>query len=195
MLVRPQSANARRSLAISRLTSLEEKSRSGSTRNCRVLPSEQPRPALPGPGAPGRSTAALTARRPAHHGPAPSRAVLVEDLLGGQQDPKALQPLVDAHIYLRLINGFQKYDLIMCTSHIVDLCALYDHVLQGGSGRTVRCTRDDLRTMVRRVVVPSLLTTSSVPNKAHRRFRRFQVFIPTHPISYPLTFILYVCYH
>ena len=98
-------------------------------------------------------------------------------------------------ISISVLKWVSKYDLIMCTSHIIDLCALYDHVLHSGSGRTVRYTRDDLRTMVRRVVVPSLLTTSSVPNKAHRRFRRFQVFIPTHPISYPLTFILYVCYH
>src|SRR3712207_3017227 len=102
MLVRLQSANARRSLAISRLTSSEERSRSSSTRTCRVLPSERPGPASLGPGSPGRSTAALTARRPAHHRPAPERAVLVEDLLSGQQDPKALYPLLDAHIYLRL---------------------------------------------------------------------------------------------
>jgi hypothetical protein len=33
--------------------------------------------------------------------------MLVENLLGGQQDPKALQPLLDAHIYLRLKNGFK----------------------------------------------------------------------------------------
>ncbi len=45
------------------------------------------------------------------------------------------------------------------------------------SGRTVRYTRDDLRTMLRRILVPSSLKTSSVPNKAHRRFSRFQVFI------------------
>jgi hypothetical protein len=56
----------------------------------------------------------------------------------------------------------------------------------------VRYTRDDLSTMLRRVVVPSSLTTSSVPNKAHRRFRRFQMVIHT---SISLTFILYVCYH
>src|SRR3712207_2740784 len=80
-------------------------------------------------------------------------------------------------------------------SHMVDLCALCDHVLHSGSGRTVRYTRDDLRTMVRRVVVPSSLTTSSVPNKAHRRFRRLQVFILHTSTSYLLTFILYVCYH
>ncbi len=111
MLVRLQSANARRSLAISRLTSLEERSRSRSARTCRVLPSEQPHPALAGPGAPGRSTAALTARRPAYHGPASPRAVLVEDLLGGQQRPKALQPLLDAHICLRLTRCFKHRTL------------------------------------------------------------------------------------
>ncbi len=49
----------------------------------------------------------LGARRPAHHTPSPTRAVLVEDLLGGQQNPKALQPLLDAHIYLRLKKGCQ----------------------------------------------------------------------------------------
>jgi hypothetical protein len=49
----------------------------------------------------------LAARCPAHHRPASARAVLVEDLLGGQQRPKALQPLLDAHIYLRLNRGFK----------------------------------------------------------------------------------------
>src|SRR3712207_5714852 len=107
MLVRPQRANARRSLVIIRLTSFEERPRSSSTRTCRVLPLKRPGPASLGPGAPVRSTAALTARRPAYHRPAPARAVLVEDLLGGQQDPKALQPLLDAHIYLRLKRGFK----------------------------------------------------------------------------------------
>jgi hypothetical protein len=33
--------------------------------------------------------------------------MLVEDLLGGQQDPKALQPLVDTHVHLRLKKGVQ----------------------------------------------------------------------------------------
>ena len=51
--------------------------------------------------------AALAARRPAHPAGAPERTVLVEDLLGGQQDPKALQRLLDAHIYLRLKMGFE----------------------------------------------------------------------------------------
>jgi hypothetical protein len=151
-----------------------------------------------GPGSPGRSTAVLGARRPAHHRPAPSRAVLVEDLLGGQQDPKALQPLLDAHIYLRLTKGFKLrpgYMHFAC-SGIGDLCAClcawWQHVLHSGYGRTARYTRDDLRTMLRCVVVPSSLTTSSVPNEAHRRF---QVFILHTSISYLLTFILYVCYH
>ena len=54
-------------------------------------------PASLGPGSPGRSPAALTARRPAHHRPAPSRTVLVEDLLGGQQGPKALYALPKSH--------------------------------------------------------------------------------------------------
>ena len=87
-----------------------------------------------------------------------------------------------------VLNRVSNYDLIRCTLQLV--------VLRSGSGRTVRYTRDDLRTMLRRVVVPSSLTTSSVPNKAHRRFRRFQMFILyTPPSSYPLTFILYVCYY
>ena len=68
-----------------------------------------------------------------------------------------------------VLNRVSNYDLIRCTLQLV--------VLRSGSGRTVRYTRDDLRTMLRRVVVPSSLTTSSVPNKAHRRFRRFQAFI------------------
>ena len=76
-------------------------------------------------------------------------------------------------------------------SEIFDLRDWCDRLLHSGSGRTVRYTRDDLRTMVRRVVVPSSLTTSSVPNKAHRRFRRFQMVILT---SISLTFILYVYY-
>ncbi len=33
--------------------------------------------------------------------------MLVEDLLGGQQDPKALQPLLDTHVYLRLKREFK----------------------------------------------------------------------------------------
>jgi hypothetical protein len=118
--VRPHRANARRSLAISRLTSLKEKSRSSSTRTCRALPSERPGPASLEPGAPVRSTAALAARRPAHHRPAPSRAVLVEDLLGGQQDPKALQPFPDGHIYLH----FMSMSSVLINIHTVCILSL-----------------------------------------------------------------------
>ncbi len=83
-----------------------------------------------------------------------------------------------------VLKRVSNYDLVICILQMVDLCALCDHVLHSGSGRTVRYTRDDLRTMVRRVVVPSLLTTSSVPNKAHHRFRRFQAFILYTPPSH-----------
>jgi hypothetical protein len=150
-----------------------------------------------GPGSRVLSTTALPARRPAYHRPALARAVRVEDLLGGQQGPKALQPLLDAHIYVRPKKGFKIRPGYMhfVISGIVDLCAWCDRVVHSGSGRTVRYTRDDQRTMLRRVVVPSSLTTSSLPNRAHRRFRRFQAFILHTSISYPLTFILYVCYH
>jgi hypothetical protein len=108
MLVRPQSANARRSLAIIRLTSLKERSRSSSTRTCRELPSERPGLCLAETRISGTlDCCSLAARRPAHHRPASARAVLVEDLLRGQQRPKALQLLLDAHIYLRLNRGFK----------------------------------------------------------------------------------------
>jgi hypothetical protein len=46
--MRPHRANVRRSLAISRLTSLTERSRSSSTRTCRVLPPERLGPRLAG---------------------------------------------------------------------------------------------------------------------------------------------------
>jgi hypothetical protein len=160
------------------------------------FPQNDRAPASLGPGSPVCSTAALGARRPAHHAAAPERAVLVEDLLGGQQRPKALQSLLDTHIYLRLKKGYKLRPgyVHFANSDIVDLSALCERVLHSGSGRTVRYTRDDLRTMLRRVV-PSSLITSSVPNKAHRRCSRFQVFILHTSFSYPLTFILYVCYY
>jgi hypothetical protein len=80
-------------------------------------------------------------------------------------------------------------------SGIVDLSARCKHVIHGGSGPILRYTRDDLRTTLWRVVVPSSLKTTSVPNEAHRRFRRFQVFILHTSLSNSVTFILYVCYH
>jgi hypothetical protein len=43
--------------------------------------------------------------RSAYHLPAPERAALVEDLLGGQQIPKALYALPDGHIDLHQIEG------------------------------------------------------------------------------------------
>ena len=86
-----------------------------------------------------------------------------------------------------VLEKVSNYDLVRCISHMV--------MLHSGPGRTAPYTRDDLRTMLLRVVVPSSLTTSTVPNKAHRRLRRFQVFILPTSFSYSFTFILYVCYH
>jgi hypothetical protein len=106
MLVRPHSANARRSVAISRLTSLERDLVVARRGLAACFPRNDRAPASPGPGSPGRSTAALAARRPAYHRAAPSQAVLVEDLLSGQQSPKALYALPDGHTHLlsNLIN-------------------------------------------------------------------------------------------
>ncbi len=50
-----------------------------------------------------------------------------------------------------------------------------------GPGRTSRYTRDDLRTMLRRMLLPSSRMTSSVPNKVHHCFRRFQAFMQLPP--------------
>ena len=86
-----------------------------------------------------------------------------------------------------VLEKVSNYDLVKCISHMV--------MLHSGPGRTARYTRDDLRTMLLRVVVPSSLTTSTVPNKAHRRLRRFQAFMLYTSFSCLLTFILYVCYH
>lgn len=50
--------------------------------------------------------------------------------------------------------------------------------------RTSRYMRDDLSTMLRRVLVPSSPRTSSVPNKVHHRFRRFQAFMQLPPSQF-----------
>src|SRR5918992_5693048 len=49
----------------------------------------------------------LAARRPAHHRPAPERAVLVEGLLRSQQGQKTLYMLPDGHTRLRLKSKIQ----------------------------------------------------------------------------------------
>jgi hypothetical protein len=48
-------------------------------------------------GTPARKGAPLTAGRPAYHRPAPQRASLVEDLLGGQQHPQTSHALLKRH--------------------------------------------------------------------------------------------------
>jgi hypothetical protein len=79
----------------------------------------------------------LGSRRPAHHTPTPERAMLVEDLLSGQQDPKALQPLLDAHISTSVLKrGFKLRSHYMQFAYTckVDLCALCEHVLHSYLG-------------------------------------------------------------
>jgi hypothetical protein len=64
----------------------------------------------------------------------PERAVLVENFLCGQQDPKALQTLLDGHIYLRLKRGFKLRPdyMLLAYSRIVYLYALCEYVLYSG---------------------------------------------------------------
>jgi hypothetical protein len=61
----------------------------------------------------------LVPRRPAHRLPAPARAVLVKDLLGGQQSPKALYTLPEGHVHLLLKSRVQNHEQSICARHIV----------------------------------------------------------------------------